>query len=155
MLTTMLTLDTTTLFYYLLSNATFSDEHSTASIEDWAKDVPAAKVPAMKTLATKVLVKKAPTSNPSVAPSLTKGSTRTNSKSVSSRSALNNAFIRLRDDDLAEMTENEEPLSDRDETKGAEHEAAVKSPPKGKRRVTSSVSNKPLYFIFLTTFLFP
>jgi hypothetical protein len=32
-------------------------------------------------------------------------------------------------------------LSDEDETMGAEREAAVASPPKGKRRATSAVSN--------------
>jgi len=39
-------------------------------------------------------------------------------------------------------------LSDNDETKGSEREAAVNSPPKGKKRVTSDVS-----FAFLSSSL--
>jgi hypothetical protein len=42
-------------------------------------------------------------------------------------------------------------LSDNDETKGEEHEAAIKSPHKGKKRVTSEVS----LLLFIVTLYYP
>ena len=131
----MLTLDRTTLFYYSLSNTTIHEDR----LNDWVKTVPKFKRGSTR----------------SVTPSLTNGSTRTRtskaSSHVSTRSALNNVFIRQRDVDVADMANGDGGLSDHDETKGPEREAAIKSPPKGKKRVTSSVSNKlPLYFIFPT-----
>src|ERR1700722_6109117 len=46
-------------------------------------------------------------------------------------------------DDVIEITDSEGLLSDCDKTKGPEHEAAIRSPPKGKKCVTNLVSNKP------------
>jgi hypothetical protein len=79
----------------------------------------------------------------SMTPALTNGSTRGSTRT--SRSALTHAFIR-HDGDVDEVKDDDGFISDCDETKGPEREAAIRSPPKGKKRVTSSVSNKPLLF---------
>jgi hypothetical protein len=124
---TMLTLDQTTLFYFSLRDASsISKDKHMAAIKDWAKKVPpTAKPTGVRSTST---------------PSLTNGFTGT-SRSVSSRSALTNQVkISRRDDDVISIADSEGALSDRDERKGPEREAAVKSPPKGNQRVTSAVS---------------
>ena len=80
-------------------------------------------------------------------PALTKGSSRS-SQPVSSRSTLNCAITHQHDNVMIDNDLcNDGPLSDCDETKGPEREAAINSPVKGKRRATNSVSNM-LYNLF-------
>jgi hypothetical protein len=131
----MLTLDATTLFYFSLSDATAKDKHS-GLISEWA-----AKVPRNAKLANKAISGRSTST-----PSLTTGVTHS-SRAPSTRSALtNNVKIstQLDDEDEVEILQVDNGLgglSDKDETRGKEYEVAVWSPPKGKRRVTSSVSN--------------
>lgn len=129
----MLTLDHTTLFYFSLRDQA-SKFSQGGLVNDWAIQV---------SLNTK------PSSKPSTAsgrsasrvPALTNGSSRSSrAPTTSNRSALNNQIkINNPGDDSIVIVNG--GLFDRDETRGEEREAAVKSPPKGKQRLTSSVSN--------------
>lgn len=121
----MLTLDHTTLYYYSLSDATFPGDRHTAKINDW-----------------RVKVKKPSGTTRSITPSLTKTSTRSLSRSISSRSALSKVIVRQRGSDVIGVVDSDVPLSDHDETNGPERVAAIKSPLKGKKRVTSSVRSR-------------
>jgi hypothetical protein len=122
----MLTLDLTTLFYFSLRDLDFKNNH-VGLIQDWATKIPHnAKPRSTRSKAT---------------PSLTHGSTRSSHAPPSTRSALNTVKISDHDDGIKIA---EGGLSDIDETKGYERNAAIKSPPKCKQRITSSVSNKLL-----------
>jgi hypothetical protein len=127
----MLTLDTTTLFYFSLSDAAAKDKHS-GLISEWA-----AKVPRNAKSSNKAISGRSTST-----PSLTTTGVTHSSRAPSTRSALtNNVKIstQLDDEDEVEILDNG-GLSDKDETRGKEYEVAVQSPPKGKKRVTSSVS---------------
>jgi hypothetical protein len=134
-ITSMLTLDATTLFYYSLSDTYTTNAKNTHSglINDWA-----AKVPQFSKLPTS---KSASTSSKS---QLTLSQTTSSSRSScppASRSALTNIVrISALDDDKVMVVDDEDAFSERDETKGNKREAAINSPPKGSTRVTSTVS---------------
>jgi len=122
----MLTLDPTTLFYFSLRDLDFKNNHA-GLIQDWATKIPHnAKPGSTRSKAT---------------PSLTHGSTRSSHAPPLTRSALNTVKISDPDDGIKIA---EGGLSDIDETKGYERDAAIKSPPKGKQRITSSVSDQLL-----------
>ena len=126
MISLMLTLDPTTLFYFSLRDLDFKNNHA-GLIQDWATKIPRnAKPESTRSKAT---------------PSLTHGSTRSSHAPPSARSALNTVKIGEHDDSIKIA---EGGLSDVDETKGDERDAAIKSPPKGTRRITSSVSDRIL-----------
>ena len=119
----MLTLDPTTLFYFSLRDLDDKNKHA-GLIKDWATKIPRnAKPGDTRSKAT---------------PSLTQGSTRSSHVPPSTRSALTMVKIGRHDDGI-EIAEG--GLSDLDETKGAERDAAIKSPPKGRQRISSSVSH--------------
>jgi len=131
----MLTLDATTLFYFSLSDTYTSAKdkhHNTGLVSNWA-----AKVHWNVKLVNKPISGQS-TSTPAL----------TNSRSQSRippsmHSALTNN-VRINDqldkDGDVEII-NDGGLSDRDEIKGQEYEFAIKSPPKGKKCVTSSVGH--------------
>jgi hypothetical protein len=121
----MLTLDRTTLFYFSLRDLDEKNKHS-GLIKDWATKIPRNAKPGSSTHT----------------PSLTHGSTRSSHAASSIRSALNTVKISNHDDGV-EIAEG--GLSDLDETIGNERDAAVKSPPKGKQRISSAVSHHLLY----------
>ena len=123
---TMFTLDNTTLFYFSLSDALPAEKQHTHAIQDWVKTVPKT---AGSTLSSRRNVKSALSRTRSTA-----------HPSSSSRSALNSGFVRQSGGKEVEVMEIDSPLSDNDETKGPEREAAIKSPLKGKRRLSSLVS---------------
>lgn len=129
----MFTLDNTTLFYFSLSDAIAPEKRHTAAIQDWAKKVPKSRGSTL--------------SGPrSIKSTLSRSSTRPSS---SFRSALDNGFVRQSGDNSVEVTGIGGPLSDNDETKGPEREAAIKSPLKGKNRLSSSVSKNHYDFYSL------
>lgn len=146
---TMLTLDPTTLFYLSLSEKYAKDSYSglnseaskIAKLNKWASQVPPDARPAKpSTLPT--VSRDAPT------PALTADNSRTvnSSNRPASRSALS-GFVQLAGGSKSNNRDIEEDgiielggISDRDETVGAEREAAIRSPPKGGRRLNSSVS---------------
>jgi hypothetical protein len=127
----MLTLDSTTLYYYFLSDsASNGKKYFSAGINDWAASIPSNAKPTNK--------RSISTMGTSSVPPLTNASTRSTASSVLSKnvkitSKVEPANIGIQIIDGA--------LSDEDETMGFEREAAVMSPPKGKKRATSAVSN--------------
>jgi hypothetical protein len=130
----MLTLDQTTLFYYFLSDSTSGKKGFSSGINDWAAAIPIDAKPTSKATATTG-------SNRSVPP-LTNASTRSSASSVLSKNITVSQIIPKTEptNDSIEIVNG--GLSDADETVGFEREAAVASPPKGKRRATSSVSHQ-------------
>lgn len=127
----MLTLDQTTLYYFNLSNAYVENNFSglTDEINAWAVHVPPGEKARFKTR-----VQSAST------PSLTNAPSSRFSRSSAPRSALNNAIkIRNSDKDEVQILRETGFISDQDETMGDERDAAVKSPPKPGRRISSSV----------------
>jgi hypothetical protein len=128
----MLTLDPYTLFYWNLSDP--PAKKVSYSVESWAKSVPSnAKPPSRAPTVT---------SSRSV-PSLTNASSRSTGRSVltdtiaiTSKAA---PAVRIKPDpDFIDIHDG--GLSDHDETRGRERDAAVFSPPKGKTRLNSEVS---------------
>jgi hypothetical protein len=146
----MLTLDETTLYYFFLSDsasAMDSKEFSTG-INDWAASIPENSKPGSKANTSQPSIFKnrsASRRNGSVLPPLTNGSTRSSSNSVLTNNVLIShaePIIRIKEEPKKNyhLGVIDGGLSDEDETQGLEREAAVASPPKGKKRVTSSVS---------------
>jgi|SRR5882762_1931266 len=112
----MLTLDPTTLFYFSLRDLNFKNNHA-GLIQDWATKIPHNAKPG--------------STHSKATPSLTRGSTCSSHAPPSTRSALNTVKISDHDDSIKIA-------------KGYERDAAIKSPPKGKQRITSSVSDQLL-----------
>jgi hypothetical protein len=127
----MLTLDSTTLYYYFLSDSTSNGKkHFLAGINDWAASIPSNAKPMSKHSSSSTLL-----SAGSNVPPLTNASTRSSGNSVLSKRVMITTKVEPR----IQITDG--GLSDEDETIGVECEAAVASPPKGKKRATSAVSN--------------
>jgi len=131
LLRTMLTLDPTTLFYLSLMET--SNPKKGGLIDMWAAGVPT-RLPLSKN-------SNKPASIRSI-PSLTIGSTRSTSTLV----LTNRVAITSAEPQVIDISDDEFGFPDEDETKGPERDAAVASPPKGKKRVTSSVSICSLHF---------
>lgn len=127
--TLMLTLDCTTLFYFSLYSLTNKDKDSGA-IDDWADRVSQATQPTRNHKTTSI--------RSGSTPSLTTGLSHSTRPLVSARLALTNNIKITEDNSI--IIRSDGGLSDHDETRGPEREAAIKSPPKGKQRLTSTVS---------------
>jgi hypothetical protein len=134
----LLTLDRSTLFYWTLSDTTLHKKRKHASaIKDWALAVPATARPTSKapsSLSTKSNV-----------PLLTSGTSRSSAPSVLTDNVkiishrVNS--VKVKAEPLPTLSlQVDGGLSDNDERRGEEREAAINSPPKGKKRVTSEVS---------------
>jgi hypothetical protein len=143
----MLTLDSTTLYYYFLSDSTSNGKKSfSAGINDWAASIPSNTKPTNKRSASTMT-----RGGTSTVPPLTNASTRSSASSVLTKTVkittkVEPANIGIQIIDGA--------LSDEDETMGFEREAAVMSPPKGKKRATSAVSNMRQHVIIERSNLF-
>jgi hypothetical protein len=129
----LLTLDQSTLFYWTLSDTSHKRKHASA-IKDWALAVPATAKPTLK--APSSLAK-------SDVPPLTSGTSRSSAPSVLTDNVkiISHHSVKVK----AELSPTlslhiDGGLSDNDERRGEEREAAINSPPKGKKRVTSEVS---------------
>jgi hypothetical protein len=138
----MLTLDQTTLYYHFLSNSApngNNGEKFLSGINNWAASIPRNAKPASKATTTTTKA----TSGGSLLPPLTEATTRSASSvltkniSISHKAPVN---VKLEADDDA-FNSIGGGLSDEDETNGIERDAAVASPLKGKKCVTSAVSN--------------
>jgi hypothetical protein len=132
--TMSLTLDPTTLFYLSLMET--SNPKQGGLIDSWAAGVTTGR-PLSK-------ISNKPASIRTI-PSLTRGSTRSTLTSVLS----NQVAITSTDPQVViDISDEELGLPYEDETKGPERDAAVASPPKGKKRATSSVSTSLLITCF-------
>lgn len=147
----MLSLDQTTLFYWSLSNSTSVKRKHDDIVNDWAitaslEDLKNPSRPPSKAETTKT-TKSSASRGASAVPSLTNGSTRTTARSVLTNDILITGTVKpkievhkpvLGDNSVIVLSDG--GLSNNDETIGLEREEAILSPPKGKRRATSSVS---------------
>lgn len=147
----MLTLDKTTLYYYFLSDDSTSNKRKfSAGINEWAESIVNASKPTSKASKSNKSLKSSKSSSRSA--SVLPLSTNV---TVSSRSSADSVLtknitisqtmpapikVETNDHDGAILIVDG-GISDEDETKGFERDAAVASPPKGKKRVTSTVSN--------------
>jgi len=133
----LLTLDHSTLFYWTLSDTTPTQNR----VSQWALAVPIGN----------------PTSRPpsvasyarSTAPSLTSGASRSSAPSVITDNVKiinrESTSVKVKTEIPTISLNDNGGLSDNDELMGEEREVAIKSPPKGKKRVTSEVG----YCLFL------
>jgi hypothetical protein len=141
----MFTLDQTTLYYYFLSDSALNgdskSEKFVSGINGWAASIPrnakpaSSKIGASKTGASH--------SNP-ILPPLTDASTRSSANLVLTKNVTISQQapfkVKLEDGGVS-VNIIDGGLSNQDETNGIERDAAFASPPKGKTRVTSSVSH--------------
>jgi hypothetical protein len=141
----MLTLDQSTLFYWTLSDTFLQKRQYKDAIKEWASEIPASAKPVSqapsRTTQTKSITRR------SVVPSLTSGTSRSSAPSVLTNDVrivghrTRPSSVKVKPEPEPEMAlYSDGGLSDRDETIGKEREAAINSPPKGKKRVTSEVS---------------
>jgi hypothetical protein len=135
----LLTLDQSTLFYWMLSDSSLKKRKHASAIKEWALAVPATARATSGSKAPFSLAR-------SDIPPLTSGTSRSSASSVLTDSVK---IISHRALDSVEVKAELAPtlslhtnggLSDNDERRGEEREAAINSPPKGKKRVTSDVS---------------
>ena len=136
----LLTLDESTLFYWSLSDASHKKQKHISAINKWASAIPGTK---SMTQAPKSTSSSRPKTD---IPSLTSGTSgRSYAPSVLSD---NVKIISHQSSDVVKVKAEQAPvlsiynnsgLSDNDKIKGEEREVAIKSPPKGKRRITSEV----------------
>lgn len=152
-ITNMLTLDETTLYYFFLSdNASKSKKDFSSGINSWAASVPSNSRPASKAttnVSQRSIFKNSTSSRSgSMLPPLTHGSTRSSAHSVLTTDVKISHDIKAEPQNDIEIAEL--GLSDEDETKGLERDAAIMSPPKGKKRINSSVGNILFYPPFQT-----
>lgn len=127
----------TTLLYWTLSDAALNKKSRSSAIKEWASAVPRDK-PTSRARSVASHTRTA-------TPSLTSGASRSSGPSA----LTDNAKIIRAPDVVKEKSEpvpgpmvfldDNGGLSDSDEMKGEEREVAIKSPPKGKKRVTSEV----------------
>ena len=131
----LLTLDHTTLFYWTLSGAAVNKKSHSSAIKKWASAVPHNEPPSQAhSVASHTRI---------TTPSLTSGASRSSAPSV----LTDNVKI-IQAPDVVKVKSEPVPtvflddnggLSDNNEMKGEEHEVTIKSPPKGKKRITSEV----------------
>lgn len=143
----LLTLNETTLYYYFLSDRTSNDrEKFYTGINDWAASIEDEKSTKVAPTSASGRVSKSSNRHGSQLPALTNATSRTaSSASVLSKSIKISENIKVKAEHPSHDTSieiMELGLQDDDETMGVEREAALKSPPKGKTRVSSAVSKK-------------
>lgn len=158
----LLLLNETTLYYYFLSDRTSAadrEEAFSSGINRWAATIPDnAKSGNNKFASTSASkVSKLSNRSGSQVPALTTATSRSSNNSVLSKSIKISQKIDVKVKDRTEPHDRSIEvvelggLEDDDETMGIEREAALKSPPKGKFRVSSAVSNQ---FIYLSTSIY-
>ena len=148
----LLTLNETTLFYYFLSDRTSTyngREGFTTGINHWAETIPDNAQPGDKVASASASRTNLSTRNHTAShiPALTNATSRSSNTSVLSKgikiSENVNVKVKAQDEPQDMSIEIVElGLEDDDETMGIEREAALKSPPKGKARVSSAVTKQ-------------
>jgi hypothetical protein len=123
----MLTLDCSTLFYWNL----ITSNRFASSIDSWAKAVPTNTTP----------LSQAPSRAVTTVSSLTNASSCSTGHSVLTDSITDEGAPAIRRVKSEPDVVDHGGLSDHDEVSGLERDAAVKSPPKGKKRVHSEGSS--------------
>ena len=145
LITIMLMLDPTILFYWTLSDPP-PKKIKSSTVETWAKSIPSSAKP-VTSWATVKTGKSSTNSHSSSAPALTRASSRPTSSVLTGDMAITSAqdYIKFKQDPDSIYT-YDGGLSDHEETAGVERDAAHASPIKGKRRLNSEVST---FFIMM------
>ena len=148
----MLTLNQSTLFYWTLSDLNVKKRKHGRAINDWASAIPSNAKPASHATSQ---VSRAPSqmahNRRSILPppSLTSGTSGSTAPSVLTNnvrivSHMAPASAKVIPEPIDTGVDSNVGLSDNNEINGNEQEAAVNSPPKGKKHITSDV-----FFFFL------
>lgn len=142
----MLTLDSTTLFYWTLSDPPPKIKFS--AVESWAKSIPPGPAKPATSQAISVKTRKSYTNRSSTTPGLTSATSHAASSVLTSAITITSAQdpIKIKQDPDSIYAYNG-GLSDHEETAGLERDAAYASPIKGKRRLNSEVSTSFLQYI--------
>jgi hypothetical protein len=147
----LLSLNETTLYYYFLSDRTSNGTTSTkekfsTGINHWAATIPDNANPGDKVAsASASRMSKLSNRSKSHIPALTDATSRSSNNSVLTKSIKisQNVDVKVKAESHNTSIEIIElGLEDDDETMGIEREAALKSPPKGKARVSSAVTKQ-------------
>jgi hypothetical protein len=151
----LLSLNQTTLYYYFLSDRTSMEKTFSTGINHWAETIPENADPenaqpgnkvASASGSTRKMSKLSKHSGSNV-PALTNATSRSSNPSVLSKSIKisQNDDVKVKTQAQTHDTSIEiielGGLESDDETNGVEREAALKSPPKGKGRISSAVTN--------------
>jgi hypothetical protein len=137
-----LTLDQSTLFYWTLSDV---PRKWSSAINEWASAIPS------RSKSTLQGPKSTSSRTTSIIPSLTAGSSASRSSAPSvltdnikviSRQSSDQVEVKVESQADVISLSDEGGLSDCDELDGKEREAAINSPPKGKKRITSEVTSR-------------
>ncbi|KAG2110497.1 hypothetical protein DEU56DRAFT_920176 [Suillus clintonianus] len=122
------------------SDSTPNGKDFSTGINDWAASIPKNAKPTKATTSQPSIFKNSTSSRR--LPPLTNASTRSSTNSVLTENVLISHAIPItqepKEQDTLQLHDGLGGLSDEDETQGLEREAAVASPPKGKKRVSSS-----------------
>jgi hypothetical protein len=142
-MSSLLTLDQSTLFYWTLSDSYLKNRRpNSTTIKEWVSALPSSAEPVSRAPShiTGRTNKSHSSHSKSVIPSLTSGTSRssapsilTNNITIVSHAALNSVKVKAEPVPDTITLHSDGGLSDNDETKGEEREAAIKSPPKGKK----------------------
>ena len=139
----LLTLDQTTLFYYFLSDTTSKKkfEDFSSGINSWAAAIPKNSKPVKNKVTASVSGQSNNVSKHSGSiPPLTDATTRSSGTSALSKNIRISHDVPIKDDAHNTFIHVGEGGLEDDEDDTLEREAAIKSPVKGKKRVSSSVS---------------
>ena len=138
----LLTLNHSTLFYWMLSNDSNNKRKHTDAIKEWSSVISNGKPTSRATYSV---------TSSSTTPSLTGGASRSSAPSVLTDnvkviSHRTSETAKVKPDLVSPIILHDNGgLSDNDEMKGEEREVAIASPPKGKKRLTSEVRKIHLF----------
>ena len=135
----MLTLDETTLFYFSLTNTNTSGKKIGSLITNWANEV-TSRLPSHSNLQANSKASNAHSVTSHGPAASRSASTKSSTTSVLTKRVAITSSVELDGCDVGDGDDGAGIFLDEDETQGAERDAAVASPPKGKRRLSSSVS---------------
>ena len=149
MFNSLLTLDESTLFFWTLSDSSSSNKRKSEGeeINNWAAKVPRNAAPSSHTRSNATV----PSISRRSVPSLTSGTSRSHSSRSSKAHSSRTDNVKIANRDTVDLVSaqaaaktiavtSDGGLLDNDEINGEEWLAAVNSPLKGKKRVTSDVS---------------
>ena len=137
----LLTLDESTLFYWTLSDTSYKEQEHLSAIGDWASAVP------QNGSKSTSRAPKSTSSRAKTIPSLTCGTTSgrsyipsilSDNVKITSRQSSDAVKVKAEPVPMISLYSNG-GLSDNDKIKGEERDFAIRSPPKGKKRITNEV----------------
>lgn len=140
----MFTLDHSTLFYHTLSDALPNKRKRDEAIQQWSSDIPTGNKPVSRTINS--VISRARSTTPSLAGNTSRSSASilTDNIKIISHKTSKMAKVKPNPMSSVEIYDNG-GLSDNDEMRGEERQAAFASPLKGKEQATSNVRKNLLF----------